>query len=216
LHSFINLGSCIQEHTNSHLRKSHFRPPKILLRTPWGPGTPCYEKLLQTKYYFRFRWTSGFTWRTLTQPLTDKNQHSHYFVINTSVPLFLFRDPRENCPAISVAILVFLKPNLVYFAIVCFFCDLVYSLFFIFWFVFSFFKDVLRQVSTVFPAMIYVWFRRFKENLRKRLDSLLFLATVCSKISLYQQEQVLYNRWHVMQLIFWMQDLIYVMKLKFW
>jgi len=32
---------------------------------------------------------------------------------------------------ISVAILVFLKPNLVYFAIVWFFfCDLVYSLFF--------------------------------------------------------------------------------------
>jgi len=50
----------------------------------------------------------------------------------------------------------------------------------------------------VFPTMIYVWFRRFKENLSKLLDSLLFLATVCSKISLYQREQVLYNRWHVM------------------
>jgi len=46
--------------------------------------------------------------------------------------------------------------------------------------------------------MIYVWFRRFKENLSKLLDSLLFLATVCSKILLCQQEQVLYNRWHVM------------------
>jgi len=73
-----------------------------------------------------------------------------------------------------------------------------FSLFLYFWFVFSFFKDVLRRVSTVFPAMIYVWFRRFKENLSKLLDSLLLLATVCSKISLYQQEQILYNRWHVM------------------
>jgi len=41
--------------------------------------------------------------------------------------------------------------------------------------------------------MIYVWFRRFNENLSKPLDSLLFLATVCSKISLHQQEQVGYS-----------------------
>ena len=43
---------------------------------------------------------------------------------------------------------------------------------------FVFFKDILRQVSAVFPAMIYVWFRRFKENLSKLLDSLLFLASL--------------------------------------
>jgi len=44
--------------------------------------------------------------------------------------------------------------------------------------------------------MMYVWFWRFNENLSKLLDSLSILATVCSKILLYQQEQVFYNRWH--------------------
>jgi len=41
---------------------------------------------------------------------------------------------------------------------------------------------------------MYVWFWRFNENLSKLLDSLSILATVCSKILLYQQEQVFYNR----------------------
>jgi len=45
--------------------------------------------------------------------------------------------------------------HLVYFFAIWF---IVY--FFMFWFVF---KDVLRQASTVFPAMMYVWFRRFKK-----------------------------------------------------
>jgi len=35
----------IQEHINSHSRKSHFGPPKILFRTPRGPGTPAWELL---------------------------------------------------------------------------------------------------------------------------------------------------------------------------
>jgi len=43
-----------------------------------------------------------------------------------------------------------------------------------FWFVFSFFKDVLRQASAVFPAMMYVWFWRFKETLSNLLDSFVF------------------------------------------
>ena len=30
----------------------------------------------------------------------------------------------------------------------------------------------------MFPAMIYVWFRRFKENLSKLLDTLLILASL--------------------------------------
>jgi len=46
------------------------------------------------------------------------------------------------------------------------------------------------------------------------LESLLFLATVCSNVSLCQQEQLLCNSWHVLQLIFWLQDFILVMKLK--
>jgi len=33
----------IQGHTNSHPIKSHFGPPKTLLRTPRGPGTPGWE-----------------------------------------------------------------------------------------------------------------------------------------------------------------------------
>jgi len=40
----------------------------------------------------------------------------------------------------------------------------------------------LRQVSAVFPAMIYVWFRHFKENLSKLLDTLLFLASLFQHI----------------------------------
>jgi len=79
--------------------------------------------------------------------------------------------------------------------LVYFFWFIVYvvSLFFIFWLVFSFLKVVLRQVSAVFPALICVWFRRFKENPSKHLDTRLFLTTVCSNISLYQQEPVRYN-----------------------
>jgi len=57
-----------------------------------------------------------------------------------------------------------------------------FSLFFTFLFIFSFFKDILRQVSAVFPAMIYVWFRCFKENISKVLDTLLFLASLFQHI----------------------------------
>ena len=49
-----------------------------------------------------------------------------------------------------------------------------FSLFFTFLLILSFFKDILRQVSAVFPAMIYVWFRCFKENISKVLDTLVF------------------------------------------
>jgi len=60
--------------------------------------------------------------------------------------------------------------------------------FFIFWFIFIFFKDVLRQVSAVFPAMIYVWFWRLKENLSKLLDRLVFSNSLSQHIIVaYQQ-----------------------------
>jgi len=36
----------IQEHINSHSRKSRFGPPKILFRTPRDQGTPGWEPLL--------------------------------------------------------------------------------------------------------------------------------------------------------------------------
>ena len=53
---------------------------------------------------------------------------------------------------------------------------------FIFCLFLFFFEDILRQVSAVFPAMIYVWFRRFKENRSKLLDCLLFLASLFQHI----------------------------------
>jgi len=49
LQVFINIGSFekmfIQGHTNSHPEKSHFRPLKILFRTPGGSRTHGWEQL---------------------------------------------------------------------------------------------------------------------------------------------------------------------------
>jgi len=61
----------------------------------------------------------------------------------------------------SVAILVFFKPNLVYFAIVCFFSIWFIVYFFIFWFVFSF--------SKMFYARCHLgqWFPNLFEPLPK-------------------------------------------------
>ena len=58
--------------------------------------------------------------------------------------------------------------------------------FFIFWFVFVFLKMFYARYQLC--SLQYC----VKENLSKLLESLLFLATVCSNISLCQQEQILY------------------------
>jgi len=59
--------------------------------------------------------------------------------------------------------------------------DLVFSIwliftFSLFFYFFSFFKDVLHQVTAVFPAIIYVGVWCSKENPGKLLHSLSFLA----------------------------------------
>ena len=60
-----------------------------------------------------------------------------------------------------------------------------FSLIFLFFGLFLvLFEDILRQVSAVFTVMIYVWLRRFKENLSKILDSLLFSASLFQQIVL--------------------------------
>jgi len=50
LQDFINFAyfekKYIQGHTNSHPRKSHFEPPKLLFRTSRDPGNPGWEQLI--------------------------------------------------------------------------------------------------------------------------------------------------------------------------